>query len=71
MTQIVNFNEILENIDALSSEDQAVLIDILLHRQVERRRGEIAVNIAQAKEEYQTGQIFRGTINELMDELNQ
>jgi len=71
MTQINNFNQVLEMIDSLSLEEQEDLINIVRHRQIERRREEIATNIAQAHEEYQQNKVFRGTIDEVIEELDQ
>jgi hypothetical protein len=71
MTQTNNFNQVLEMIDSLSFEEQEDLINIVRHRQIERRREEIATNIAQAHQEYQKNQVFRGTIDEVIEELNQ
>ena len=69
MTQITSFYEILESVEQLSVEDQEALIDLVRRRLVERRRAEIATNIVKAQEEYKTGQVFRGTVDELMTEL--
>ncbi|HAA30015.1 MAG TPA: hypothetical protein DCE56_22920 [Cyanobacteria bacterium UBA8553] len=69
MTQITSFNEILESVEKLSVEDQEALIDLVRRRLVERRRSEIATHIVKAQEEYQTGQVMRGTVDELMAEL--
>jgi hypothetical protein len=49
---------------------QQVLIDLLQKRLVENRRSEIAANIVQAKAEYEAGQIVRGSIDDIMNELN-
>lgn len=69
--QSVTFNSVLEEIETLSLEDQAVLIVILQRRLIESRRAKIAANIAQAKQDYQSGNVFRGTIDEAIAELNQ
>jgi hypothetical protein len=69
MTQISDFNEILESVEKLSVEDQKALLDVVQRRLVERRRSEIAKNIVKAQEEYQAGQVIRGTVDELMAEL--
>jgi hypothetical protein len=61
----------LENIETLSVNEQEVLIDVIRHQLAERRRNEIAANIAQAQEEYRTGNVFRGTVDEILDELHQ
>ncbi len=68
--QTSTFNQVLENIESLSIEDQEALMDLMQRRFVERRRAEIAANITQAKEEYQADQVFRGTFDEVIAELN-
>jgi len=70
MTKVASFDEILDMIDTLSLEEQDVLLDIVRRRQVEQRRREIAKSIAQAKDEYKAGKVFRGTVDEIMTELN-
>lgn len=63
-------DSILDEIESLSSDEQMVLLDIVKRRLSDRRRAEIAANIAQAKQEYQSGQVFRGTVDEAIAELN-
>jgi hypothetical protein len=42
-----------------------------MHRRLnDRRRAEIATNIARGKQEYQSGNVFRGTVDEAIAELN-
>jgi hypothetical protein len=68
--QTIPFNQILEIIDALSLDEQNDLINIVKHRQIEKRREEIAVNITKAHQEYQQGKVFRGTVDDVIAELN-
>ncbi|NET59549.1 MAG: hypothetical protein F6K47_26405 [Symploca sp. SIO2E6] len=70
MIKAASFDEILSMIDTLSLEEQDALLDIVRRRQVEQRRREMAKIIAQAKDEYQAGQVFRGTVDEIITELN-
>jgi hypothetical protein len=70
MAQTMQFNQILDMIDDLSVDEQEDLISIVRHRQIERRREEIANNIAQARQEYQQGKVFRGTVDDIIAELN-
>jgi hypothetical protein len=70
MTQTSTFNDVMETIEALPAEDQQVLIDLLQKRLVENRRTEIAANIIQSKAEYETGQVVRGNIDDIINELN-
>lgn len=69
MESTLTFNEILEEIEALPEDDQATLIDLLQRRQVERRRSKIAVHIVEAKQAYQAGQVFRGSVDDAIAEL--
>ena len=71
MTQAPRFEAVLESVEALSVEEQEILINLVSRRLVERRRSEIAANIAKAQEEYQAGKVRRGTVDELMVELTE
>ncbi|MBW4477069.1 MAG: hypothetical protein KME54_09370 [Tolypothrix brevis GSE-NOS-MK-07-07A] len=71
MTKVSNFEKVLDSVEALSVDEQETLIKLVEQRLAERRREEIAANIAQAKAEYQTGQVFRGTVEEVIAELRQ
>ncbi|NCQ94680.1 MAG: hypothetical protein EWV75_20640 [Microcystis wesenbergii Mw_QC_S_20081001_S30D] len=50
--------------------EQDDLISIIRHRQIEKRREEIAKNIHQARQDYQQGKVFRGNIDDIIAELN-
>ena len=56
MRQTSRFEEVLENVEALSVDEHEVLIDVVRRRLTERRRAEIAANISQAQVEYQASQ---------------
>lgn len=70
MTQATSFNQVLESIESLSIEDQEALVDLVKRRLIERKRATIAENIAEAKEAYRAGQVFRGTVDDVIAELN-
>ena len=69
MTSVSRLDQVLESIEDLSVDEQETLIDLIRHRLAERRRSEIAANIAQAQVEYQSGKVFGGTVTQIMDEL--
>ncbi|MEH2145641.1 hypothetical protein [Nostoc sp.] len=69
MTSVSRLDQVLESIENLSVDEQETLIDLISHRLAERRRSEIAANIAQTQVEYQTGKVFRGSVTQIMDEL--
>ena len=53
----------------MSDDEQQTLIHIIQQRRIDRRRDEIAANIAQSHEEYQRGDVFRGAADEVLTEL--
>ena len=70
MPQTMQFSQILEMIDYLSFDEQDDLINIVKHRQIEKRREQIAQNISQARQDYQKGNVFRENIDDIIAELN-
>ncbi|MEC4893482.1 MAG: hypothetical protein SAL07_14450 [Oscillatoria sp. PMC 1051.18] len=68
--QTSTFDSILDEFETLSLEEQTALVGIIQRRIKDRRRAEIAANISQAKQEYQKGNVFRGTVNEAIAQLN-
>ncbi|CBN57342.1 MULTISPECIES: hypothetical protein [Kamptonema] len=68
--QTVTFDIILDAIETLSTDEQTTLLVIMQRRLSDRRRTEIAANIAQGKQDYQAGNVFRGTVNDAIAELN-
>lgn len=69
MTSVSRLDQVIESIENLSIDEQETLIDLIRHRLAERRRSEIAANIAQAQIEYQAGKVYRGNVTQIMDEL--
>ena len=70
MPQTMQFSQILEMIDHLSFDEQDDLVNIVKHRQIEKRREQIDQNISQARQDYQNGNVFRGNVAAIIAELN-
>lgn len=68
--QKTRFDQILEMIDNLSLDEQEDLINIARNRQIEQRRAEIAANVVNSHLEYQQDNVFRGTVNDVIGELD-
>ncbi len=66
-TQTSLFQAAIETIEQLSPEEQAQLLDIL----VEQRREHLVKEVAAARQAYQSGQVRRGTVDNLMAELTE
>ena len=69
MQTTTQFETILESVERLPEDDQAVLVELVRQRLAERRRHEIAKNIAESREEYQSGKVQRGTVDDLLAEM--
>lgn len=69
MTPTSSFERVLDSVEALSVDEQEALIQLVQRRLTERRREEIAANIARARSDYQAGKVFRGTLEQVMNEL--
>ncbi|MGB7711554.1 MAG: hypothetical protein WBL95_18800 [Microcoleus sp.] len=67
--QTSTFYSILDEIETLSIDEQTALLVIMHRRLSDRRRTKIAANIAQGKQDYQSGKVFRGTVNEAIADL--
>lgn len=61
----------IDMVEQLSLEDQAELLKIIYRRLVEQRRERLVEEVAETRQAYQTGQVRRGTVDELMAELDE
>jgi len=64
------FQEAIEVVEALPPDDQALLVEIIRQRLIQHRRRELAAEIAEAREVYRRGEVHRGTVADLMEELS-
>jgi len=70
MTRVTStFQVALETVEELTPGDQEMLVEIVRRRLIERRRAELAEDIATAREAYRRGDVRRGTVDDLMAEL--
>jgi hypothetical protein len=63
------FSEVLEAADKLTPEEQEALIDILNRRLADRRRSELAKDIREAQQEFQSGACQPKTPDQLIKEI--
>jgi hypothetical protein len=67
----VTFQEALEAVELLPDEQQNDLVEIVRRRQSERRRGQLAANIRQARHELALGEVRRGSVDDVIAELEE
>lgn len=66
---VPRFQEVIETVEALPPDDQALLIEIIRQRLIQHRRAELAAEIAEARQAYQRGDVHHGTVADLMEEI--
>lgn len=71
VTKTSSLQTAIEMVEQLSPEDQAELLKIIYRRLVEQRRDRLVEEVAETRQAYQTGQVRRGTVDELMAELDE
>lgn len=65
----VTFQEALEIVESFPESQQDELVEIVRRRRLERRRAALADSISEARSEYRSGEVRRGTVDDLMKEL--
>jgi hypothetical protein len=64
------FQKVIEAVEALEADEQAMLVDIIQKRLTQQRRNQLLQEITQARSEYIQGNVQRGSIADLMAELD-
>ncbi len=64
------FAEALEIIESFPEEQRETIIEIVRRRLIEERREHLAQVIKEAREEYNRGEVKKGTVDDLMSELD-
>ncbi len=71
VARTVTFQEALEIFESFPEQQQDDFVDILRRRRRERRRAALAESIAEARQEYDRGEVRRGTAEDLLKELSE
>jgi len=66
---MITFQEIIDSIEVLSTEDQDQLFELIRKRRVQARRAEIAANAQEVFKAVEIGTAKRGTFEELKSYL--
>lgn len=66
----MTFNDIVDTVDELPPEEQEVFAEVINKRIIERKRNVIINDVNQGRKDYQEGNVRRGSVADLMKELN-
>ncbi|MBD2778767.1 hypothetical protein [Iningainema tapete] len=64
------FEQAIVAVEALDPEAQAILVDLIQKRLKQQGRDELLKEIAQAESDYAQGNVRRGSVADLMAELD-
>lgn len=65
------FQKAIDTVEALSPEEQNILIDIIQNRLKQQHRDELLKAVTESEKDYETGNVRRGTVADLMAELDE
>jgi predicted DNA-binding protein (UPF0278 family) len=69
--ETVTFDKALEIIESFPEEQRESIIEIVKLRLAEERRERLAQTIKEAREEYNRGEVRRGTVDDLLREITE
>ena len=70
MTKTLSFQEAIVAVENLPLEEQEMLVEIIKNRLNEHKRSQLISEIKQAEQEYEEGKFKRGSVEDLMAELD-
>jgi hypothetical protein len=65
------FQKAIETVESLSSEEQIILINLIQNRLKQQHRDELLQAVAESERDYAQGNVRRGTVTDLMAELEE
>lgn len=65
------FQQALDLVESLPESQRDELVEIVLRRRREERRAALGERIAEARREYERGDVRRGTVEDLLNELTE
>jgi hypothetical protein len=66
MIQTTQLQDAIDRVEALSIDDQEVLLDLVGSRLRDKRREELIQEVAEARADYAAGRAFPSTVEEIM-----
>jgi hypothetical protein len=66
-----DFQRVIETVETLTIDDQFLLVEIIRQRLSQYRRSQLIAEVAEARQAYQAGNVQRGTVDDLLKELDQ
>ncbi len=71
MLAVSSLQNAIETVEQLSADEQVQLIDVVYRRLAEEQRGKLALAIAEGRLAYRTGAVKRGSVDDLLADLDE
>ncbi len=65
----LSFQDLIDAVESLPLDDQSMLVEIINKRIIEKRRAELAAEVKEAQEAFARGEVRRGTVKDLIKDL--
>jgi len=67
--QALSFQDLIEAVEAMPLEDQSIFIELINKRIMEKRRAELVAEVQNARMAFESGDVKRGSLKDLMKDL--
>jgi hypothetical protein len=67
--QTLSFQDLIEAVEAMPLEDQSIFVELINKRIIEKRRAELVVEVEEARKAFESGNVKRGSIRDLIKDL--
>lgn len=65
----LSFQDLIDAVESLPLDDQSMLVEIINKRIIEKRRAELVAEVKEAQEAFARGEVRRGTVKDLIKDL--
>jgi len=65
----LSFQDLIDAVESLPLDDQSMLVEIINKRIIEKRRAELVAEVKEAQEAFSRGEVRRGTVKDLIKDL--
>jgi hypothetical protein len=65
----LSFQDLVDAVESMPLDDQSMLVELINKRIIEKRRAELIAEIHEARSAFKSGEVKRGTFEDLMKDL--
>lgn len=67
--QTLSFQELIEAVEAMPLEDQSIFVELINKHIIEKRRAELVAEVQEARRAFESGDVKRGSVRDLIKDL--